>query len=253
MGLILASSDPLALDAIASLVMFHDPGQVPHLVYLHNDGLGCADPMAIKVEGSLVSDVKKPFAHENHATRCSYTDDDPPAAFIEDLLLEDQLLKIALAGTDGLARVDLQVDGQFLEQFITGDFGNIEVDLSLFDLSDSLLTLFIHDQYMNTSVLSEKIEAPRNLGESDIQAVMAPSLYPNPAVSGVKVRMNIIKPGQVACLLYDLSGQCVKEQNGLLPSGPSEIDFALTEVSPGRYILVLVTGDERYSLPLIKL
>lgn len=251
MGLILASADPLAMDAIASLVMFHDPSQVPHLVYLNNDGLGCADPMAIRVEGSLVSDVKKPFAHENHNTVCSYTDATPPSASIENMLVEDQILKIALTNTNGLSRVDLEVDGQALDQFIIGDFGNIEVDISFFELSDSLVTLFIHDQYMNTGKLTAKIEAASTVGMDLKNAELAPSLYPNPAIGSVKVRMNMQNAGQVNASLYSLSGQLLKEEKVLLESGPEELDFSLADVTPGNYVLVVVSGKQRHALPLI--
>ena len=230
MGLILASADLVAMDAIASLVMFHDPTLVPHLVYLNNDGIGCVDPMAIRVEGSLVSDVKKPFAHENHATRCSYTDATPPGASIEEIVVEDQVLKIALTGTEGLSRVDIEVDGQYLDQFIIGDFGNIEVDMSVFELSDSLLTLFIHDRYMNTGKLTAKIEAGSTVGVNDYPNMMAPSLYPNPALASVKVRMIMQESGLVTSSLYNLSGQVVKEQHNLREAGSVEFDFSLSEV-----------------------
>jgi len=253
MGLILASADPLAMDAIASLVMFHDPRQVPHLVYLNNDGLGCADPMAIRVNGSLVSDVKKPFAHENHATKCSYTDASPPSASIGDMILEEKLLKISLEDTEGLSRVDIQVDGQLLDQFIIGDFENIEVDLSSFDLTDSLLTLFIHDRYMNTGKLTAKIGTTSTLGVNDFQSVVAPSLYPNPAVASVKVRINMLNSGQVTSSLYNLSGQLVKEESMLLENGPAEFEFNLSETTAGNYILVVKAGNERHALPFIKL
>lgn len=251
MGLILASADPLAMDAIASLVMFHDPSQVPHLVYLNNDGLGCADPMAIRVKGSLVSDVKKPFAHENHATVCSYTDANPPAASIETFVVEDQLLKISLSNTTGLSRVDLQVDGQDLDHFIIGDFGNIEVDLSSFDLTDSLITLFTHDEYMNTGKLSLNIGATSTVGVNEIHASLSPTLYPNPAVASVMVRMNVQKTGLVTSSLYNLSGQLVKKKQVILESGPAELDFSLADVSPGNYILVVHTAKQRHALPLI--
>ncbi len=253
MGLILASADPLAIDAIASLVMFHDPRLVPYLVYLNNDGLGCADPMAIRVEGSLVSDVKKPFAHENHATVCAYTDDAPPAASIEFFELEGQVLKIALRDTSGLERVDLQVDGQFLGQFIIGNYGKIEVDLSTFELSDSLVTLHIHDRYMNTAILTKKIEGTATSAVIQYPGAMIPTLYPNPAMAHVKVRMNMREPGEVFSALYNLSGQLVREQENNVEAGSAEINFSLSGLPAGNYVLVMVTGTERHTMPLIKL
>lgn len=253
MGLILASSDPLAMDAIASLLMFHDPTQVPHLVYLNNDDLGCADPMSIRVEGSLVSDVKKPFAHENHKTPCSYTDETAPAVSIDSVVLEDRVLKIILTTDSDLARVDLQVDGQALDQFIIGDYGNIEVDISDFVLTDSLLTLFVHDQFMNTGKLLAKIEAASTLGVNDFGQTFRPTLYPNPAVSSVKVRMNMPNSGLLTTSLYNLSGQLVKEKSVRLEAGPAEIDFSLEGVSSGNYVLHVVSGHKRQALPLVKL
>ncbi len=253
MGLILASADPLAMDAIASLVMFHDPTLVPYLVYLNNDGFGCADPMAIRVEGSLVSDVKKPFAHENHATVCAYTDATPPGASIDQLLVEDQVLRIVLSDTAGLARVDLQVDGQFLDRFIIGNFGNIEVDLASFELSDSLVTLFTHDRYMNSRKLTAKIDGTNTTGLINRRSTVIPTLYPNPAVASVTVRMTMQQSGQVISSLYNLSGQLVAEQENLVEAGQAEIVFKLSEAPAGNYILVVLAGHERHSMPVIVL
>jgi uncharacterized protein (DUF362 family) len=253
MGLILASRDPLALDAIASLVMYHDPKLVPYLVYLNNDGLGCADPMAIKVVGSLVSDVKKPFAHENHATVCDYTDGTPPSAYIAQMGVRNQHLEIALADTAGLTRVDVQVDGQFLDRFIMGNFGNIEVDLSLFKLSDSLVTLFIHDRYMNTGVLTAKLDGTLFTGMKDHFSTGLPTVYPNPAVSSLSVRLTLENPGQLLLLLYNLSGEVVAEQRNEVAAGRSELDFNIRDTPAGSYILLVVAGSERHSIPVIKL
>jgi hypothetical protein len=253
MGLILASRDPLAMDAIASLVMYHDPTQVPHLVYLNNDGLGCADPMAIKVVGSLVSDVKKPFAHENHATVCDYTDGTPPSAYITQMGVQNQHLEIALADTAGMTRVDVQVDGQFLDRFIMGNFGNMDVDLSPFELSDSLVTLFIHDRYMNTSVLTAKLDGSIFTGMKDHFSPELPTVYPNPAVTSLYVRLTLKKPGQVLILLYNLSGEVVAEQRNEVVAGRSEVDFNIRETPAGSYILLVVAGSERHSIPVIKL
>ncbi|MFC2119366.1 DUF362 domain-containing protein, partial [Bacteroidota bacterium] len=62
MRLILAGSDAIAVDAIESLIIGIDPMLVPHLVYLHNDDMGCVDSRYIRVVGNhRVAEIKEDF------------------------------------------------------------------------------------------------------------------------------------------------------------------------------------------------
>lgn len=57
MRLVLAGKDVVATDAIAGLIMGHDPQRANHLIYLHNDGLGIVDPALIEVTGGVKVDL----------------------------------------------------------------------------------------------------------------------------------------------------------------------------------------------------
>ena len=50
-GCLAASTDPVALDAVITHAMGYRPGEVLHLVEAERQGLGVADPQAIRVEG----------------------------------------------------------------------------------------------------------------------------------------------------------------------------------------------------------
>jgi uncharacterized protein (DUF362 family) len=61
MGLVLASRDAVAMDAIAGLVMGIDPAEVDTTRLAAEAGLGEADPERIEVLGESVEAVKRPF------------------------------------------------------------------------------------------------------------------------------------------------------------------------------------------------
>jgi uncharacterized protein (DUF362 family) len=56
-NVILASADPVALDAIAARLMGYDPLGIPYLRMAEERGLGVADPRAIELVGDDVADV----------------------------------------------------------------------------------------------------------------------------------------------------------------------------------------------------
>lgn len=61
MNLIIASTDPVAVDAVACHTMGIDPFEVPAIRIAHHDGVGMADLEKIKVKGAKIEDVKKYF------------------------------------------------------------------------------------------------------------------------------------------------------------------------------------------------
>ena len=252
MGLILASRDPVALDAIASLIMFDDPSRVPHLVYLNNSDVGCADPVAIRVAGALVSDVKKPFAHESHLTDCDYSDNQPPAAYIEDMDITGHLLQMDLGNTGDLARLDVTVDGQEYPRFVIGDFDHIEIDLDQFELTDTLITLYAHDRYMNTKTFY--VKGAQGLTGNREYTVRAEGicLYPNPVSTYLMIELNGRYEGRASCNLYSLTGQLVLSRHEYLRAGNHTLMMDLSGVEPGNYFLVISVGGKKISAPLIK-
>jgi len=63
---ILASGDPVAIDAVAAKIMGFDPMSIKFIRLAHEAGLGCGDLMEIEIVGEDVSDVNFGFrANEN--------------------------------------------------------------------------------------------------------------------------------------------------------------------------------------------
>lgn len=56
-GLVLASSDPVALDAVASALIGIDPFSIATTRLAHEQGLGCGDVSRIEVRGEAIGDV----------------------------------------------------------------------------------------------------------------------------------------------------------------------------------------------------
>lgn len=65
-GFLLASADPVALDAVGARLMGYDPMRLPHLRLAHDDGLGVADPRDLE----LVGDDLSPARNTPRAAAC---------------------------------------------------------------------------------------------------------------------------------------------------------------------------------------
>lgn len=67
-GLIIASADPVALDAAACAIVGIDPFSIDTTRLAHNQGLGCGDIKAIQIVGEQIDDVKtEDFKHSSGA------------------------------------------------------------------------------------------------------------------------------------------------------------------------------------------
>lgn len=61
MNLIIAGRDIVAVDAVCAALMGFDPGQVPHLNYAHEQGLGENDLKKIVIKGVPIEQVRRNF------------------------------------------------------------------------------------------------------------------------------------------------------------------------------------------------
>ncbi len=67
---ILASSDQVAIDAVAAKLMGFDPLHIGYIRMAHDDGLGCGDPRDIEIAGEDISNVNFHFhVGNNFASR----------------------------------------------------------------------------------------------------------------------------------------------------------------------------------------
>jgi uncharacterized protein (DUF362 family) len=68
LGVVVAGTDAVAVDAVAAAIMGFEPSQVGYLHYAHQAGLGVADLGRIRVLGDPIARVRRRFVpHSNHA------------------------------------------------------------------------------------------------------------------------------------------------------------------------------------------
>jgi predicted metal-binding protein len=61
LGVIMASTDTLALDTVATEAMGMDPAHVDYLCLAAQSGLGCADMHSIDIVGVPLEEIRRPF------------------------------------------------------------------------------------------------------------------------------------------------------------------------------------------------
>jgi uncharacterized protein (DUF362 family) len=87
LGLVLASTDPVAIDAVASAIMGFEPDRVRHLVYAQGRGLGEAELSKMEVVGHQIGDVARAFklpGREHTLYRKTVILRPPPASMVID-------------------------------------------------------------------------------------------------------------------------------------------------------------------------
>ena len=101
-GVLLASADQVAIDAIAAKMMGFDPLSIPFLRLAHERGLGCADPSEIEVVGEDIAGVNYGFrAGENTlASRGQKLIYWGPLKPLEGLLLRSFLVPLAFLASN---------------------------------------------------------------------------------------------------------------------------------------------------------
>jgi hypothetical protein len=70
LGVVVAGTDAVAVDAVAAAVMGFDPRAIGYLQYAQEAGLGVADLERINIVGDPIARVRRRFVpHSNHATQ----------------------------------------------------------------------------------------------------------------------------------------------------------------------------------------
>ena len=240
MRLILAGKDPLAVDAIASLIMCYDPSKVNHLAYLHNDTIGCIDPKYIRVLGPDINTISKSFYHWAQ-TGPKFNDVQPPEVTVNQFTISDKSLQVSLNSTpsDDILKVELVIDNQKYKQDVVAGFENIEVDISELSLVDSLVQIKIYDKYLNCKTISYKGEQLVTDKKQLFGNTM--KLYPNPAIDRFSINVNMNSVEKIE--LTNLSGQFIQSlhingnevliNRNIIPSGDY---FVKIQTSHGRSV-----------------
>ena len=203
MRMILAGRDPVALDAIAGLMMQHDPSLANHLVYLHNDGYGIVDPARIELVGVEVPDVRKDFEHDDPdgaATKFTKTTCNDYGL---DFHFEDDSLFLAVPNPTDLARMQVSVDGQKIDKYIIGSFHGVKLPLEGITVNNGNLTVIFEDRYLN-----KRETMFTSTGLSDIRpADVSTSIYPNPATDILNIVLKAVDAGEFSLQIFDVSGR----------------------------------------------
>ncbi len=259
MRLILAGKDPVAVDDIASLLTGHDPALIPHIFTLHNDSMGCCDARLIRVNGNKVGDEKKDFDIFDSGALSKYDDFEAPD--FEVLLCEvvDDQLHLSLSVDEEVNKVEVAVDGVYLNQIVINNFEDFYLDLDTLEVGTSTeVMVYAYDQYLNYS--SE--DATGWVSVTDpISSFIEFQLYPNPCSSVARLRYLIHDPSTefilskaevlgtgsryLICDLYRIDGRMIRRViEGEQMPGEHEIEIDVSDLPAGLYFIKMQAGQD---------
>jgi len=211
MRMILASNDPIAVDAIASLLAGHDPELIPHLVTLHNDSMGCCDARLIRVNGIKVGDEKKDFEITNTGLLSKYDDFDAPEFLVDECHIADTMLHFLLTVDEEVTKVEVTVNGIYLNQIVVDGFEDFYIDLDTLEITPaSEVLVYAYDQYLNyssqyaypiTSVQEEKQITDK---------IIFSNIIPNPFKTSTRITIELTERTNINLSIYDIQGNLVK-------------------------------------------
>ena len=245
MRLILASNDPVAIDAISALLTGHDPQLTTHLVALHNDTMGCCDARLIRVNGVKTGDKKNDFLCWGTGVLTKYDDFDPPWFTTDECYIVGDQLYLSLDTDTSVTKVDVMVDSTYLNQIVIGKFDEIYLDLDTLQINTgSQIIVYAYDKYLNFS--EEELIATLS-PELKISAHndLSVSVAPNPCSETAFLRFKTEDQGFVISNLYAVSGRLIKRlMNKELPAGTHEIEVDMSDLQEGVYFMRVLAGNE---------
>ncbi len=255
MRIILASKDPIALDAIEALTSGDDPLKVTHLVYLNNDGMGCADANAIKVSGTRVYAVKKNFGHASNQSFSDAKDFTAPGSSVNYVHYSaGNILNISLKNDSDVTKVEIVIDGQEYNKIIISRFNSISIDLGQYQITDSLLTIYAQDRFLNSDVFmikgnypnifiptgnypKDSSSVPRTISDQKLY------LYPNPSSDIVNIQLNTQYKGTLNFVILDQGGKQLYKTSGNKQTTVYTKQFDISRLSKGNYIFTVFFAD----------
>jgi uncharacterized protein (DUF362 family) len=234
MRLILAGSDPIAVDAIESLIMAHDPQKIPHLVYLHNDGYGCANPALIEVLGEAVEDIRVDFKISDSGLLSKFTDFVSHDYTLNTISFNNNEVIMSIYDTSNLGRIEITIDGQRYEQMFIGGFNHIVIPLNSITLSDSTMDVRFVDKYLNTL---QKSYIGNFVGiQESTKDFFQFAVYPNPARDWLNLSIPESFTGDCLLRIYSSEGKIVFSK---AIHNPYASSLNVSNLMPGNYQIVL--------------
>lgn len=135
MRVIMASKDPVAIDAVQSCIVGVDPEKVNHLVDLANAGLGTIETSKITVVGNTsVDELKKPFGLPSGLLRlilskdthtAVYDDYAAPSLSVRALAVENNTMTAKIKTDPKTTKIEMHIDGGLVTTF-TEDFDQLK-------------------------------------------------------------------------------------------------------------------------------
>lgn len=242
MRLILAGKDAVATDAVAGLIMGHDPQKAAYLVDIHNSGFGTVDPALIDVVGVKVNTVRKAFGYDNvntvvttPFTKFASTD------YLISGVIENNALTMTVSNPIDLARMTVKVDNQQINKFVVGGFDNISLSLAGINVTSGKIDVLFEDRYLNP--LNKQFTAQIQTSVSSPTSQEAIAIYPNPASENLNLRLNNGSVGVYRIQIIDISGKVVLSSNHNSSSNGLEHSLGLGKINSGNYIFRIICPD----------
>jgi len=247
MRLILASNDPVSIDAIESLIVGQDPAKIKYLCDLYTHGAGNLDTRLINIYGKEVHEVKKKFRIFGSGNFTKYNDFSAPEVNIHSVSFIDNNLSFSLSSNENISKVEISVNGLKEEGIIIEEFDNINYPLSQIPGSISDIVISVFDKYLNCTKL-QLINTGINMDKIRPGVL---KIFPNPVENSINIIFNeeILGSGKIE--ITDLMGRLVKTVE-VLP-GIGSVCVYLNDLKPGIYIIRLNNKNSNYQNKFVKL
>ncbi len=241
MRLILAGKDAVATDAVAGLIMGHDPQRAQYLVDIHNSGFGTVDPALIDVVGVKVHTVRKYFGYDNvNTTVTTPFDKFASTDYQVSGSISDKSLNIKVANPIDLARMTIKVDNQQINKYVVGGFDNITLDVSGINVTQGVVDVLFEDRYLNP--LNKQFSAEINTSVSSPKLTTI-IIYPNPTSDFIKLKFNDGLTNDYRAQIIDISGKTLLSTT--INSATAEQIIDVRSLKSGNYILRLMGADAK--------
>jgi len=234
MRIILAGRDAIAVDAIESLIMGHDPQKVAHLVYLHNSGYGCANAALIEVLGEQVENIRVNFRITDSGMLSKFTTFTCKDYNIKSCKFSNNNLLLKMEDTLNLGRIEVSIDGQKYQSLIIGQFNNISIPTNGITITDSIVEVKFVDKYLNTlqKTYSGNVSGIRNHQLNTISL----TVYPNPAKDKLNIDLPTTFTSNYNVKIFSVDGKIALNQN-IKKDDANQIN--IQNLNPGNYIIQL--------------
>jgi uncharacterized protein (DUF362 family) len=246
MRVILAGKDPLAVDAIESLIAGFDPYKVGHLVLLANDTVGCINPAYIKVKGTQVHEIKTPFSEDNPGGYCKYTDfTAPDNVTLTSCTINNNEINVSLSLGADVTKVEIAYDDIILNPIVVNNFSSITFSYPNTNGDANKVSVLLYDKYLNCSKLT--LEHPTGFQNTEINKF---NIYPNPAKANITFDLPTLITNNWTVSVFSTDGKLVLTKK-MVNSDKQQLD--ISNLKSGIYCIKLTSSGVVYQTRLNKI